>query len=111
MKLCQFKSRDWEMIPQTARSKWFGLLAFFTGFVNEEKAVDVILVNSSRKFDSSSHNIFVSKLGLCSLDGTTTRRVKNWLHGLAQRVMVNRSHLTWSDKQRTTEICPGTCCV
>lgn len=36
----------------------------------------------SRKFDSDFHNIFVSKLGLYSLDGMTTRKGKKlvaWL--------------------------------
>lgn len=51
-------------------------------------------VNSSKEFGSSSHNIFVSKLGPCSL--------KKSSYMARLRVVVNWSQFTWSKMWGTT---------
>mgnify|MGYP001857229350 CR=1 FL=1 len=53
------------------------------------KAVDVVYLNFSKAFDAASHSILLEKLAAHGLDRYTLCWIKNWLEGLAQRVMVN----------------------
>ena len=81
------------------------LLAFcdkMTGFVNEGRTqdliyfnfneVDAVHVNFSKAFNVVSHNIHASKLGICSLDAWTTRRVSSSLDGSLRGAMINGSY-------------------
>ncbi|KAK4830597.1 hypothetical protein QYF61_012023 [Mycteria americana] len=60
-----------------------------TCLVDEGKAVDVVYLDFSKAFDTVSHSVLLEKLAAHGLDGCTLRWVKNWLDGLAQRVVVN----------------------
>ncbi|XP_074719189.1 protein ARV1 isoform X2 [Strix uralensis] len=46
-------------------------------------------------FDTVSHSILLAKLTARGLDGHTLRWVKHWLHGRAQRVVVNGVKSGW----------------
>ncbi|RMC12097.1 hypothetical protein DUI87_11232 [Hirundo rustica rustica] len=56
------------------------------------KAVDVVYLDFSKAFDTVSHSILLDKLAAHGLDSSTLRRVRNWLDGRAQRVVVNVLH-------------------
>ncbi|GAB0178743.1 mitochondrial enolase superfamily member 1 [Grus japonensis] len=60
------------------------LIAFYdgmTGWVDEERAVDVVYLDLSKAFDTISHNILISKLRKCGLDEWTVRWIESWLNG------------------------------
>ncbi|GAB0177925.1 hypothetical protein GRJ2_000257800 [Grus japonensis] len=68
------------------------LISFYdkvTYLVDEGKAVDVVYLDFSKAFDTVSHSILLEKLAAHGLDRHTVHRVKNWLGGRAQRVVVN----------------------
>jgi len=59
-------------------------IAFYdgvTGWVDEGRAVDVVYFDSSKSFDTVSHNILLGKLRKCGLDEWTVRWIENWLNG------------------------------
>ncbi|KAK4808478.1 hypothetical protein QYF61_005795 [Mycteria americana] len=58
-----------------------------THLVDEGKALDVVYLDFSKAFDTASHSIPSEKLAAHGLDGCTLLWVKNWLDGLAQRVV------------------------
>jgi len=57
--------------------------------------VDVIYLDFSKAFDTVSHSILLEKLAAHGLDGCTLHRIKNWLNGQAQRVIVNGVKSWW----------------
>lgn len=57
-----------------------------TGWVNEGTIADVIFLNSSKVFDSVSHNNIMNKLRNCGSDGWTESWIKNWLSGRTKRL-------------------------
>lgn len=63
------------------------LIAFYggmAGWVDEDRAVDVVCRDFSKAFDTVPPNILISKLKKCGLDRWTA---ENWLNGRAQRVV------------------------
>ncbi|GAB0180100.1 mitochondrial enolase superfamily member 1 [Grus japonensis] len=66
-----------------------------TRLVDEGKAVNVVYLDFSKAFDTSSHSIHLEKLAAHGLDGCILRWVKNWLDGRAQRVVVNGVNSSW----------------
>ncbi|GAB0206006.1 mitochondrial enolase superfamily member 1 [Grus japonensis] len=80
------------------RSCLTNLISFYdqvTRLVDEGKAVDVIYLDFSKAFDTVSHSILLEKLAAHGLDRCTLRRIKNWLEGQAQRVVVNGVKSSW----------------
>ncbi|KAK4823954.1 LOW QUALITY PROTEIN: hypothetical protein QYF61_008340 [Mycteria americana] len=80
------------------RSCLTNLISFYnkvTRLVDEGKAVDVVYLDFSKAFDTVSHSILLEKLAAHGLDGCTLRRLKNWLDGQAQRVVVNGVYSSW----------------
>ncbi|GAB0175667.1 mitochondrial enolase superfamily member 1 [Grus japonensis] len=72
------------------------LIAFYDGmtsWVDEGRAVDVVYF--SKRFDTVSHNILISKLRKCGLDEGSVRWVENWLNGRAQRVVISGTESSW----------------
>lgn len=57
--------------------------------VDAGKAGDVVYLDFSRAFDTVSHSTPLEKLAAHGLDRSTLCWVQNWLHGQAQRVVVN----------------------
>ncbi|PKU29080.1 rna-directed dna polymerase from mobile element jockey-like [Limosa lapponica baueri] len=66
-----------------------------TCLVDEGKAVDVVYLDISKAFDTTSHSILLEKLAAHGLDGCTLCWVKNCLEGQAQRVVVNGVKSSW----------------
>ena len=66
-----------------------------THLVDEGKAVDVVYLDFSKAFDTVSHSILLEKLAAHGLDGCTLCRLKNWLDGRAQRVVVTGVKSSW----------------
>lgn len=60
-----------------------------TRLVDEGNAVDVVYLDLSKDFDSVSHSILLEKLEGHGLERNTLCRVKNWMEGQTQRVVVN----------------------
>ncbi|KAK4816305.1 hypothetical protein QYF61_014603 [Mycteria americana] len=80
------------------RSCLTNLISFYdkvTRLMDEGKAVDVVYLDFSKAFDMVSYSILLEKLAAHALDGCTLRWVKNWLDGLAQRVVVNGVYSSW----------------
>ncbi|GAB0181547.1 mitochondrial enolase superfamily member 1 [Grus japonensis] len=74
------------------------LISFYdkvTRLVDEGKVVDVVYLDFSKAFDTVSHSILPEKLAAHGLDRCTLHRVKNWLDGWAQRVVVNGVKSSW----------------
>jgi len=57
--------------------------------------VGVIYLDFSKAFDTVPHSILLEKLAALGLDGCPLCRIKNWLNGLAQGVMVNGVKFSW----------------
>jgi len=66
-----------------------------THLVDEGKAVDVIYLDVSKVFDPVSHSILLEKLAACGLEGCMICWINIWLHGRAQRVVVNGVKSSW----------------
>ncbi|PKU30793.1 rna-directed dna polymerase from mobile element jockey-like [Limosa lapponica baueri] len=80
------------------RSCLTNLISFYdkvTRLVDEGKDVDVVYLDFSKAFDIVSHSILLEKMAARGLDRCTLCRVKNWLDGQAQRVVVNRVKSSW----------------
>ncbi|PKU32730.1 rna-directed dna polymerase from mobile element jockey- hypothetical protein [Limosa lapponica baueri] len=81
------------------KSCFSNLIAFYdsmTGWVDEERAVDVIYSDFSKAFDTVSYNILIGKLRKCGLDERTLRWIENCLNGRAQRVVSSSTEPSWS---------------
>ncbi|RMC07537.1 hypothetical protein DUI87_17011 [Hirundo rustica rustica] len=59
------------------------------------RAVDVVHLDFSKAFDTVSHSTLQDKLAAHGLDRSTLCWVRNWLHGRAQRVVVNGAASSW----------------
>ncbi|TRZ13155.1 hypothetical protein HGM15179_013958 [Zosterops borbonicus] len=66
-----------------------------TSVPNVGKAVDVVYLDFSKAFDTVSHSTLLEKLAAHGLDRSTLCWVRNWLHGWAQRVVVNGAASSW----------------
>ncbi|KAK4806869.1 LOW QUALITY PROTEIN: hypothetical protein QYF61_012590 [Mycteria americana] len=66
-----------------------------TCLVDKGKVVDVVFLDFSKAFDTVPHSILPEKLSNCEMNRYTVRRVKNWLKGRAQRVVVNGATPGW----------------
>jgi len=66
-----------------------------TGWVDEERAVDVVYLDFSKALDTVSHNILLGKLRKCGLDEWSARWIENWLNGRTQRVVVSCTESSW----------------
>ena len=60
-----------------------------TGWVDEGRAVDVVYLDFSKAFDSTSHNIPVMKCIKCGIDDWMVRWVENGLTSRAQRAVIS----------------------
>ncbi|PKU34531.1 rna-directed dna polymerase from mobile element jockey-like [Limosa lapponica baueri] len=66
-----------------------------TGWIDEERAVDVVYLDFSKAFDTVSHSILMHKLTKCGLGEWTVRWTENWLNGRAQRVVISGAESSW----------------
>ena len=80
-----------------------------TGWVDEERAVDVVYLDFSKVFDTVSHNIFIGKFRKCGLDEWSVRWTENWLKGTAQRVVISSSES--SSRPVTSDVPQGSILV
>ncbi|PKU49487.1 rna-directed dna polymerase from mobile element jockey-like [Limosa lapponica baueri] len=74
------------------------LIAFcdrMTGWLDEDRAVDVVYLEFSKAFDTVSHNVLIGKLRNCGLDERTVRWIENWLSSRAQRVVISSAESSW----------------
>ena len=63
--------------------------------MDEGKPVDVVYLDFSKAFDTVSHSILLENLAAHGLDRCPCNRVKSWLDGQAQRVVVNVMKSSW----------------
>jgi len=74
------------------------LISFYdqvTHLVGEGKSMGVIYLDFSKAFDTVPHSILLKKTAAHGLDGCTLHWIKNWLHGQAQRAVVNGVQSSW----------------
>ncbi|CAM5110654.1 unnamed protein product [Natator depressus] len=73
-------------------------IAFFdrvTSLLNRREVVDMVYLDFSKAFDAVLHDLLLTKLGKCNLDGATIRWVHNWLENHSQRVVISGSQPCW----------------
>ena len=66
-----------------------------TGWIDAERAVDVVYLDFIKAFDIISHNTLVMKLRKCGIDKRMVRGTENWLSDRAQRVFISGTEFGW----------------
>ncbi|KAK4830711.1 hypothetical protein QYF61_012971 [Mycteria americana] len=86
------------------------LISFYkvTHLVDVGKAVDVVFWILARLLITVPHSILLDKLSSCGMSRYMVHWVENWLHGRAQRVVVNGATSGWqpASGHQTSELLP-----
>jgi len=80
------------------RSCLTNLISFYnqvTCLLDEGKAVDIVYLDLSKAFDTTSHSILPEKLAACGLGRYALCWGKNCLDGWAQRTVENGVKTSW----------------
>ncbi|KAK4816018.1 hypothetical protein QYF61_011008 [Mycteria americana] len=74
------------------------LISFYdkvTHLIDQEKPVDLVVLDVSKAFDTVSHSILLDKMSSTQLDKSIICCVSNWLTGQVQRLTVNGVTSSW----------------
>ncbi|KAJ7409235.1 RNA-directed DNA polymerase from mobile element jockey-like protein [Willisornis vidua] len=90
------------------------LISFYDRLIHLVDEGEAVYLDFRKAFDNVSHNILLENLTAYGLDGCTICWVKNWLNGLAQKVVVNITGATSSWQLVTSGVPQGSvtwCCL